>query len=42
MPRVAPNTTGFVQVENGIRQIYWEYFAGYVIGEIPWPITSMI
>jgi 3-oxoadipate enol-lactonase len=24
--RVAPDRTGFVQVENGTRQIYWEYF----------------
>ncbi|MGD2156973.1 MAG: alpha/beta hydrolase [Anaerolineales bacterium] len=24
--RVAPNKTGFVQVENGSRKIYWEYF----------------
>jgi len=24
--RVAPDKTGFVQVENGTRQIYWEYF----------------
>lgn len=25
MPRVIPDKTGFVQVENGTRQIYWEY-----------------
>jgi pimeloyl-ACP methyl ester carboxylesterase len=25
-PRVAPDKTGFVEVENGTRQIYWEYF----------------
>jgi len=24
--RVAPNRTGFTPVENGTRQIYWEYF----------------
>ena len=24
--RVAPDRTGFVKVENGTRQIYWEYF----------------
>jgi pimeloyl-ACP methyl ester carboxylesterase len=24
--RVAPDKTGFVSVENGTRQIYWEYF----------------
>ena len=24
--RVAPDKTGFVKVENGSRQIYWEYF----------------
>jgi 3-oxoadipate enol-lactonase len=24
--RVAPDKTGFVRVENGTRQIYWEYF----------------
>ena len=26
MRRVAPDKTGFVQVENSTRQIYWEYF----------------
>ena len=25
-PRVAPDRTGFVQVEDGTRRIYWEYF----------------
>jgi pimeloyl-ACP methyl ester carboxylesterase len=25
-PRVAPDKTGFIKVENGTRQIYWEYF----------------
>jgi pimeloyl-ACP methyl ester carboxylesterase len=25
-PRVTPNKTGLVKVENGTRQIYWEYF----------------
>ena len=25
-PRVAPDKTGFVKVENGTRRIYWEYF----------------
>jgi pimeloyl-ACP methyl ester carboxylesterase len=24
--KVAPNKSGFVEVENGTRQIYWEYF----------------
>jgi pimeloyl-ACP methyl ester carboxylesterase len=24
--RVAPDRTGFVQVENGTRRVYWEYF----------------
>jgi len=24
--RIAPDRTGFVQVENGTRRIYWEYF----------------
>ena len=24
--RVAPDKTGFVEVENGTRHIYWEYF----------------
>jgi 3-oxoadipate enol-lactonase len=25
-PRVVPDKTGFVKVENGTRRIYWEYF----------------
>jgi pimeloyl-ACP methyl ester carboxylesterase len=25
-PKVAPSKSGFVNVENGTRQIYWEYF----------------
>ena len=25
-PKIAPTKNGFVQVENGTRQIYWEYF----------------
>jgi len=26
LPRVVPDKTGFIKVENGTRQIYWEYF----------------
>jgi len=25
-PKIAPTKNGFIQVENGTRQIYWEYF----------------